>query len=152
MEEECEDVSVDPLVVDLRADNGLQPVIKVPLPEGQFSELEAKLGPARDLSILDGNSVRVEGTFGSAKTPFVFESKMLAKLEMDFDPAFVIDETTRNVTVDIDVGKWFRTSSGAFVDPTSSANRALIENNIRRSFHAFEDNHERGEDRHEGHH
>lgn len=152
VEDECEDVLRDPLLVDVPVDDVLHPVIEVPLPEGEFSELEAKLGPARNRSILDGNSVRVTGTFGSAKTPFVFESKMRAKLEMDFDPALVVDGSTKNATVNIDVRNWFLTSAGAVIDPTNSANRVLIENRIRRSFHAFEDNHERGEDRHEGHH
>ncbi len=150
-EEECEDVLLSPLLVDIPVDAALHAAITVPLPEGRFSEIEAKLGPARDASILDGNSVRVVGTFGSANTPFKFESKMRAKLEMDFDPAFVVDENTKNATVNVDVRKWFLTSSGAVIDPTDPANRLQIENNIRRSFHAFEDNHERGEDRHEGH-
>ncbi|HEY6088675.1 MAG TPA: hypothetical protein VD771_02690, partial [Gemmatimonadaceae bacterium] len=68
-----------------------------------------------------------------------------------FDPAFVVDATTKNTTVNVDVRKWFLDSSGAALDPTDPASRLQIERNIRRSFHAFEDNHERGEDRHEGH-
>jgi hypothetical protein len=151
VEDECEDVLANPLLVDIPVDDALHAAINVPLPEGRFSEIEAKLGPARDASILDGNSVRVTGTFGPDKKPFTFESKMRAKLEMSFDPAFVVDAITKNTTVNIDVSKWFLSSSGAVLDPTDAANRVRIENNIRRSFHAFEDNHERGEDRHEGH-
>jgi hypothetical protein len=62
--------------------------------------------------------------------------------------------TAENATVSIDVSKWFLSSDGAAIDPTvatpGSSNQSLIENNIRRSFHAFEDDNERGEDHHEG--
>jgi hypothetical protein len=159
---ECEDVQRDPLLVDVPVDDALHPAINVPLPAGTFSELEARLAPARERFTafnaanpnLVGKSVRVEGTFKGA--PFVFTSPVRARLEMDFDPALVIDETTRNATVAIDVRKWFTDAGGAVIDPTTATPGSLgltqIENNIRRSFHAFEDDEERGEDHHEGHH
>lgn len=161
-EDGCEDVSRNPLLVDVPLDDALHPVINVPLPAGTFRELEAKLEPARDRFTdfnsahpdLVGKSVRVEGTFNGA--PFVFSSAIRSKLEMEFDPALVIDETTKNATVSIDVRKWFVNADGAVIDPTTatpdSDSQQLIENNIRRSFHAFEDDEERGEDHHDGHH
>ncbi len=160
--EECEDISRDPLLVDVPVDDALHPVINIPLAAGTFSQLEAKLAPARESATLFntgnpnlvGKSVRVEGTFKG--TSFVFTSRVRAKLEMEFDPPLVIDATTKNATVAIDVRKWFLDSSGAVIDPTmttpGSSNLRQIENNIRRSFHAFEDDAERGEDHHEGHH
>ena len=159
--EECEDVRRNPLLVDVPVDNALHPVINIPLAAGTYKQLEARLGPARDNATafnsanpnLVGKSVRVEGTFKG--TPFVFTSSVNAKLEMQFDPPLVIDATTKNATVSIDVSKWFLSSDGAAIDPTvatpGSSNQSLIENNIRRSFHAFEDDNERGEDHHEGH-
>jgi hypothetical protein len=161
MGQECEEVSRNPVLVDVPVDDALHPVINVPLPAGTFSQLEARLEPARDRFTdfnaanpnMVGKSVRVEGTFKG--TPFVFSSPVRSKLEMDFDPALVIDETTRNATVSIDVRKWFMNADGSVIDPsaaTSGSNTQLtIENNIRRSFHAFEDDDERGEDHHEGH-
>jgi hypothetical protein len=161
-EDGCEDVSRNPLLVDVPVDDALHPVINVPLPEGTFRELEAKLEPARDRFTdfntanpnLVGKSVRVEGTFNGA--PFVFTSAVRSKLEMEFDPPLVIDATTKNATVSIDVRKWFVNADGAVIDPTTatpdSNNQQQIESNIRRSFHAFEDDEERGEDHHDGHH
>ena len=158
---ECEELELDPLLVDVPVDDALHPVINVPLPEGTFADLEAMLEPARDRFTafnaanpnLVGKSVRVEGTFKG--TPFVFSTPVRAKLEMEFDPPLVIDATTKNATVAIDIRKWFLNSSGAAIDPTTatpgSANLLQIENNIRRSFHAFEDDDEDGEDHHEGH-
>jgi hypothetical protein len=158
--EECEEVRLNPLLVDVPVDDALHPVINIPLPAGTFRELEARLRPARATAIdfnaanpnLVGKSVRVEGTFKGA--PFVFTSLVNSKLEMEFDPPLVIDETTKNATVSIDVRKWFLNSFNAVIDPTTgnqSSNQSQIENNIRRSFHAFEDDDERGEDNHEGH-
>ncbi|MFL5488484.1 MAG: hypothetical protein ACJ8AJ_08375 [Gemmatimonadaceae bacterium] len=159
--DECEEVELDPLLVDVPVDDALHPVITVPLPAGTFNELEAKLQPARERftafnttnANLAGKSVRVEGTFKG--TPFVFTSPVRANLEMEFDPPLVIDETTRNATVSIDVRRWFLDSEGRAIDPSTatpgSTNLLRIENNIRRSFHAFEDDEERGEDHHQGH-
>jgi hypothetical protein len=160
-EEGCEEVIRDPILIDVPVDDALHPVITVPLPAGSFTELEAKLAPARDGSTqfnaanadLVGKSVRVAGTFKG--TPFVFTSSVRTKLELEFDPPLVIDETTKNATISLDVRKWFLNSSGALIDPSvapaGSTNLLQIENNIRRSFHAFEDDDERGEDHHEGH-
>jgi hypothetical protein len=159
--EECEDVSLNPVLVDVPVDDALHPVINVPLPAGTFSQLEARLEPARDRFTdfntanpnLVGKSVRVEGTFNG--TPFVFSSPVRSKLEMDFDPALIIDDNTRNATVSIDVRKWFLNADGSVIDPSTATsgtqNLLRIEDNIRRSFHAFEDDNERGEDHHEGH-
>ncbi|HZE08447.1 MAG TPA: hypothetical protein VE110_06780 [Gemmatimonadaceae bacterium] len=159
--EECEDVSRDPVFVDVPVDGTLHPDLDVPLAAGTYSQLEAKLEPARDRFTdfnaahpdLVGNSVRVQGTFNG--TPFVFLAPVRSKLEMDFDPPLVIDETTKNATIALDVSKWFLDSSGNVIDPSTatpgSDNLQVIENNIRRSFHAFEDDNESGEDHHEGH-
>jgi hypothetical protein len=161
MGEECEDVSRAPFLVDVPVDATLHPLLNVPLAAGTYSKLEAKLEPARDRFTdfnaahpdLVGKSVRVEGTFKG--TPFVFSAPVRAEVEMGFDPPLVIDETTRNATVSLDVSKWFLDSAGNVIDPSTatpdSENLARIESNIRQSFHAFEDDSERGEDHHEGH-
>jgi hypothetical protein len=162
MNDDCEELELNPLLVDVPVDDALHPVINVPLPAGTFNELEAKLAPARDRFTtfnaanpnLVGKSVRVEGTFNG--TSFVFTSPVRAKLELDFDPPLIVDETTKNATIAIDVRKWFLNAGGGVIDPSTatpgSTNLLQIENNIRRSVHAFEDDDERGEDHHEGHH
>lgn len=160
--QECEDVSRDPVLVDIPVDAALHSVINVPLAQGTYSKLEAKLEPARDNATafnaanpnLVGKSVRVEGTYKG--TPFVFTSAARAGLEMEFTPPLVIDATTTNATVTLDIAKWFLNGSGVVIDPnTATAGSAAlqqIENNIRQSFHAFEDNDESGVDDHIEHH
>ena len=167
-EEECEVVSRDPVFVDIPVDGTLKltPSITVPLAAGTFSELEAKLGPARERFTefnaahpeLAGNSVRVRGTIKHNGVPvdFDFRARVWTKLELEFAEPLVVDGITpTNATISIDVTKWFLDSSGNVIDPTTATPGSIaleqIKNNIRRSFHAFEDDHERGEDDHEGH-
>jgi hypothetical protein len=156
--QDCEDVSRDPVLVDIPLDDAAHSVINVPLAQGTYTKLEAKLEPARDNATafntanqnLVGKSVRVEGTYKTV--PFVFTSAVQAELEMEFNPPLVIDATTTNATVSLDVRKWFLDSSSAAIDPSTatagSAALQQIENNIRRSFHAFEDNDKSGVDDH----
>jgi hypothetical protein len=159
--QECEDISRDPMLVDIPVDAALHSVINVPLAQGTFTKLEAKLEPARDNATafnaanpnLVGRSVRVEGTYKGVR--FVFTSAVRAELEMEFNPPLVISATTMNTTVTLDIAKWFLNGT-AVIDPnTATAGSAAlqqIENNIRQSFHAFEDNDESGVDDHTEHH
>ena len=159
---ECEDIGRDPMLIDVPVDNALHGVLNVPLADGTYAKLEAKLEPARSDATafnaanpnLVGKSVRIEGTYKGAA--FVFTSSVRRSLEMTFDPPLVIDATTRNATVSFDAARWFLDSHGAVIDPTTatdgSAAKQQIEDNIQRSFHAFEDEHETGVDDHSGHH
>lgn len=156
-DDDCEEVLRGSRLVNVPLVNGeVLPVIAIPLTDGTFSELEAKLEPAKQRETafntanpgLVGKSVHVVGLFNGI--PFDFTSRVRAKLEMEFNPP--INGATTNATVSIDVGSWFLNSSGGVIDPTVSGegtnNIQRIENNIRRSFHAFEDNDRHGEDHH----
>ncbi len=156
---ECEDVERDPIVVDVPVDGALHGVLTVPLAEGTYNQLEAKLEPARAEATafnaantnLVGKSVRVVGTYKNVS--FTFTSSVRAELEMEFNPPLVVDATTNNTTISFDVGKWFLDANNAVIDPntTDAAQLQTIDDNIKRSFHAFEDQHETGEDTHQGH-
>lgn len=164
---ECEDVSRDPVLIDIPVDGSLKGRLTVPLAVGTYSKLEAKLEPARsDATLFNttnldfmGKSVRVEGTCTTCSPTgtFVFTSSVRSSLEMSFSTPLVIDGiTATNATVSIDVAKWFLDSSNNVIDPSTatpgSAALQQIEDNIHRSFHAFEDDHESGIDDHGGHH
>lgn len=156
--EGCEDVSRDPVAIDIPVDAAVHTVINVPLTPGTFTKLEARLAPAGTQATallaahpeLAGASIRVTGTFNG--TAFTFTSALRTKIEMEFNPPLVIDATTKNATVNIDVTKWFVTSTGTIIDPSTAnsggVNAALVAQNIRASFHAFEDEDKSGEDRH----
>jgi len=154
--EGCEDVSRDPMVIDIPVDATVHTQIKVPLAAGTYTKLEARLAPATAAALLAahpelaGASIRVTGTFNG--TAFTFTTALRTKIEMEFNPPLVVDATTQNATVNIDVSKWFMTSSGAIIDPSTAnaggPNAATVAANIRASFHAFEDDDRSGEDRH----
>lgn len=156
--DECEDVARDPILVDIPLDDAAHTVVNVPLAQGTYSKLEAKLEPARaDATTFNtanpnlvGKSIRVEGTYKG--TAFVFTSSVRTSLEMKFNPPLVIDATSTNATVAFDVRKWFLDSNGAVINPNTATpgSSALqkIEDNVHRSFRAFEDDDKSGVDDH----
>jgi hypothetical protein len=98
---------------------------------------------------MSGKSIRVEGTFNG--TPFVYTSPLKTGFEFAFNPPLVVDGVaSKNATVNIDVRKWFLTSGGAVVDPTTAnaggLNTQLVERNVRNSLRAFEDDDMQGDD------
>lgn len=158
--DDCEDMARDPILVNVPVDDAVHTVISVPVAPGTFTKLEARLDPASaaDVSALGapadmtGKSIRVEGTFKG--TPFVFTSPLSTKLEFEFNPPLVVDASTKNATVNIDVTKWFIASNGSVIDPATAnaggSNSFVVANNIRNSFRAFEDDNRNGDDDHEG--
>ncbi len=109
------------------------------------------------LALCECVAVDVQLVGGPATTvTLIFTSAVSAELEMEFNPPLVIDATTQNATVTLDVAKWFLDGSGAVIDPNTatagSSALQTIEDNIRRSFHAFEDNDESGVDDNTEHH
>ena len=163
-DEDCEEVAVDPLLINVPVDDAVHTVISVPLATGTYKHLEARVTPVDATTLtalggptdMDGQSVRVEGTYKG--TPFVYTSTLRTKLQMKFDPPLVVDAATKNATVNIDVTKWFIGSNGAVIDPatanTGGANASLVARNIRSSFKAFDDDDkdgdDDGEDEHDG--
>jgi len=156
--DECEDVARDPILVDIPLDDAAHTVVNVPLAQGTYSKLEAKLEPARaDATTFNtanpnlvGKSIRVEGTYKG--TAFVFTSSVRTSLEMEFNPPLVIDATSTNATIAFDVRKWFLDSNGTVINPNTATpgSNALqkIEDNVHRSFRAFDDDDKSGVDDH----
>ncbi len=160
---DCEHVSRDPLLIDMPVDGTLHTQLNVPLAPGTYRKLEAKLEPVKSGNStgaaflaahpgFSGISVQVIGTYKGA--PFTYKSDLRAVIHMRFDPSLIIDATTRNATVSVDVSKWFLDGSEV-IDPTKavpgSSGARTVEKNIRASFHAFEDNDKHGKDNDEGH-
>lgn len=156
---ECEHVSRDPLLIDMPVDGSLHTQLNVPLAEGSYRKLEAKLGVVSDRTAANaaflaehpefaGSSIKVEGAYNGL--PFVFRLALKASIEMEFNPALVIDGSTKNATIAVDVSRWFVTVNGDVIDPSRATPgtpaAAIITHNIRASFRAFEDNNRSGRD------
>ena len=150
--ESCQELELAPTVIDLPVSGNLVSAVSVGIPAGSYSALEAKItlpdtgrrGGAALIAAhpeLRGASVRVEGTFNGKA--FTYTGAPRAQIESRFDPPLVADGSGANVTVNVDLTNWFRTSSGALVDPATAnaggPNAELVSTNIARSFVAFRD-------------
>ena len=137
-EDSCEELDAGPVTVDLPVDGTTKAMLHVTVPTGTYEGLQAEL-------------LNVQVVFTDASgAKHTFTSNAEAKLEMRFSaPLTVAAGGTLNVTVDIDVSSWFKDASGAVLDPTNPANADAINDNIRKSFHAFDDENQDGVDDHE---
>jgi hypothetical protein len=160
-DDRCHHLETGPLLVQLPTDSSVISVLSLPLPAGTYRALEAKIRPVRSQD--EGGSaflaahpefanvsVRVEGTFDG--TPFVFSGDANSSLELGFDPPITVGSTATTVTVHVSINRWFTDRDGHLIDPATAnsggANAQLVNDNVRRSFHAFEDNHHHGDDGH----
>lgn len=146
---DCAEMKLDPMVVDLPLDGMTQLDLGALIPAGTYHELEFKVDAvesgehASAAAFLAAHpdfqnvSVRVEGTFNGE--PFVFTTNEDVDFELEFASAVDVGNGATNITVAIDLGAWFRDGSGAVVDPRDPGNSSLIVNNIKNTFHAFED-------------
>jgi hypothetical protein len=139
-DDDCEELSIGPVLVDLPLDGSVTSPISVAIPEGTYREVELELhkpddGNARDQAFAR-RSVRIEGTHAGA--PFVLTSEVDAELELEFEPPLVVGADGGNVTINVDVARWFRTATGAVLAPTT-ANLSAIGGNVVASFKAYDD-------------
>ena len=139
--DDCEELELGPLTVDLPLDATTQLVLDALVPAGTYRAVEAKL-----------NAVNVSGSFMDAggTHSFTFTSNAEAEIEMEFATPITVGPGTSNFTVSVDVASWFKDASGAFLDPNDPANAETINANIRHSFRAFADeDHDGVDDDHE---
>ena len=115
------------------AHGGLNSFYELDLDLRPVSEAEAILAP--ELTPLVGQSLAVSGRYGGK--PFVFTSKLTAVLKSE--AVFRFGTNQNNVDLDFDPELWFLDASGAALDPTDPANRETIEQNLVRTFTAYED-------------
>ncbi len=162
-DDDCAEVKAGPVLVDLPLDPGVAGTINLSVPQGTYTRTEFKVGPAIEgkaggTAFLQANpgfagiSVRVEGTFNG--TAFVYTSPLEAEMELAFGTPVSVDATGLNLTINVDVLGWFTTAGGAIIDPNTAinggVNEELVAQNIRASFHAFEDEDRDGHDDHGG--
>jgi hypothetical protein len=155
-DQDCPELKLGPMLVDLPLDASAKGVLAVTLPAGTYQQLESKIDAVMDESEGDaaasaaflaanpdfrGVSVRVEGTYDGQ--PFVYTTAAEGELELTFDPPLVVDGSSSNLTVNVDLSSWFRRSDGTTIDPNTatagSATKEIVDDNIKRSFDVFED-------------
>jgi hypothetical protein len=160
-DDRCHEVETGPMLVDLPTDNSVVAVASIQLPAGSYRALEAKIRPVRSNDDgaaaflaahpeFENASVRVVGTFDG--TPFTYTGSPNVSLELTFDPPLTVSTGSTTATVHVSIDGWFTDRDGNLIDPATAndggANAQLVASNVRRSFHAFEDNEHHGDDGH----
>jgi hypothetical protein len=155
--DDCEEIELGPQLVDLPLIAGTASQITASVPAGTYQEIEFKIHKpgttTSDQAFVAAHpefanaSIRVEGTFNG--TPFVFTSAIEDGAELEFDPPVVISADNQNITVAVDLSKWF-VVNGQVIDPTTAnpgqPNAEAVAANIHASLRAFEDENEDGEE------
>ncbi len=165
--DECAEIESGPQLVNLPLGGEGAPTlatIPVPIPTGTYSELELKLRPLNPRSGEDrafiaahpdlaGVSARVRGTWDGV--PFEYATSLDEEIELDFSPPLEVAESGVNITVNLDVLRWFRNADGTLIDPRTAVsgrpNASVVSANIWRSLAVFEDDDHDGYDDHGGH-
>jgi len=157
-----------PVLVDLPLDGGVISLLEGEVPAGSYRELELEIDRPNDRKPSHeafreehpdwprNASIRVRGTYDPGTGPQAFDVFLNIELdlELEFDEPIVIEEDSAGitgpveVTLSIDVNRWFVGRDGLFFDPRAlSADHALRERvarNIRFSFKAYWDRDHRG--------
>jgi hypothetical protein len=159
-----ESLELGPILLDLPLGGagGAARSFSVQVAPGTYDEVEFEIHkPSHDEDAafvqahpdFDGVSVMVTGTYNGHG--FSYTTDLDAEEEIELSPPLVTTESAAtDLTLFVDLDRWFRDGTGSLVDPESAnagnANESLVENNIRSTLHAFEDENEDGVDDHGG--
>jgi len=154
----CEEFEAGPVLVSLPLTPGVETEFELDIPQGTYSEIEFDIHKVEDepsdIAFLQQHpafqdlSIRVEGTFNG--NAFVYQSDLGVEQELDLMPPVAIEagSSTINITIFVDLSAWFRDQAGGLVDPatanTGGQNESLVEDNIKQSMEAFEDDDRNG--------
>ncbi|HEX6105560.1 MAG TPA: hypothetical protein VFZ26_08255, partial [Gemmatimonadales bacterium] len=162
-DDDCAEIEIGPMLVDLPLGSaGAARALTAIVPSGTYDEVEFEIHKPEssdDAAFLAANpgfagvSIRAEGSYNG--TPFVYLSDLDVEMEFDLAPPLVIGESSAaDLTLFVDLGTWFRAGDGSLVDPVSGndggANEGLVNENVKSSLEAFEDDDHDGSDDHSG--
>jgi hypothetical protein len=157
--DDCEELEFGPLLVDVPLGTpGAARNFSVQLAPGSYDKAEFeihKASPSDDAAFVQAHpdladaSVRVTGTFNG--TDFTYIGRFDVEMEFELNPPLVANETAAtDLTLFVDLDKWFRDQAGALVDPSTGnsgqPNEGLMEQNIKSSLDTFEDEDHDGRD------
>ena len=157
--DDCEELQIGPILLDVPLGTpGDARNFSVQLAPGTYDQVEFeihKASPSDDVAFVQAHpelsdaSVRVSGTYnGSA---FTYIGRFDVEMKFPLSPALVASETAASdLTLFVDLDRWFRDQAGSLVDPSTAnsgqANSGLVEQNIKTSLEAFEDDDHDGRD------
>ena len=152
---DCGELKLGPVLVDLPLSAGATQVFSVEVPAGTYDRVEYKIHrpSSRDTALVaahpgfDGVSIKVTGTYNGVA--FTYVTGLEAEQENELNPPLTVATTgATDLTLLMDIDKWFRDGAGKLVDPTTAtaggANEALVRTNIGGSSECFEDHDRNG--------
>ncbi len=156
----CAPIRMGPSIVSLPLDTGLKQVFAVKVPKGTYSGIALRVhvpspNPADSAAAAFlaahpdwvGVSVRVDGTFDGK--PVHWSGTPSIPLRQWFRPPVVVSDTSGiNYTLKVALNTWFMTQNGTLMNPNTLTQdqQEQVLRNIRQSLHAFDDDHDKGED------
>lgn len=141
----------EPFIADLDLGGGPTTLGTFDVPPGLYEELEIKVAKLPDdhPSDMAGLSIRIRGNVieDGSSAPFTFTSDLDEEQETELEPPLVVTAGMGGLAIALvlDTSEWFRDQEGDFLDPRDPANGSQIEENIKNSIDAFEDEDEDGE-------
>jgi len=149
-----EDFEVEEFIVNLPLDGTPLTITDQTIPAGFYDEFELEIEkPDDDAAVNDPDfkdetgkySVVVKGKYNGED--FTFRSREDFEIEIDLDPALEIEESGNSILVlTIDLSRWFKGLNGEDLNPGDSGNTNRINQNIEKSFEAFEDKYDDDDD------
>jgi hypothetical protein len=157
----CEKFAAGPVLVSLPLGPGAEQRFALVIPAGTYTEVEFDIhkpddGDPVDQAFVAANpafadiSIRVQGTFND--TAFVYTSDLNVEQELALIPSLVITDASSatNLTILVEVDRWFRNAAGSLIDPATANkggdNEGVVKENIKNSVEAFEDEDRDGDD------
>jgi hypothetical protein len=148
------DFKVGPLVMDLNLASSVNLFSGAKIPEGTYDKVKFEIHKVNgnqtppDPEFMDNQgrySVIVKGVYQGI--PFIFRSKQSAHQVIGMDNNVMVGNAAgekHNVTLQVDVNRWFRGHNGETLDPRDPRHDNDIDRNIRNSFRAFKDDNRDG--------
>ena len=159
--DDCEELELGPILLDVPLGTpGAARNFSVQLTPGSYDQVEFeihKASPSDDVAFVQAHpelsdaSVRVTGTYNG--TAFTYIGRFDVEMKFALNPPLVASETAASdLTLFVDLDQWFRDQGGSLLDPSTAnsgqSNQGVVEQNIKTSLEAFEDNDHDGRDDH----
>jgi len=159
--DDCEELEIGPTLLDVPLGTvGAARSFSVQLAPGTYDKVEFeihKASPSDDAAFVTAHpdladaSVKVTGTYNG--TAFSYIGRFDVEMEFALSPALIASETAASdLTLFVDLDQWFRDQSGTLLNPSSAnsgqPNQGVVEQNIKTSLEAFEDDDHDGRDDH----
>jgi hypothetical protein len=157
--DDCEELELGPVLVEVPlGTSGSARSFSVALQPGSYDRVEFEIhkpSSSSDAAFLaahpdlDGVSVRVTGTYNGVE--FSYTGDFNDEMEFNLVPELAVAESgTADLTLLLSLDPWFRDAGGNLLDPATAGsggpNQGLVEQNIKSSLNAFEDENHDGRD------